>query len=153
MSYITTAEADEYFTTRLKSEAWTTAVDVGTCDAALHMASTFLDAQAYTGTITASAQPHAWPRKGIRDQEGRSVASSEIPLAIRSACAEMALHLLTVPNATTGTVTPSIRRKRVGDLEVEYANPQMSDPMPAPVRNFLQPYLKTALNSACIVLG
>lgn len=70
------------------------------------------------------AQALAWPRAGCFDVEGYGIEQDEIPVEIRNACAEVALQELTTPGSMTPVVTiaDAAKRKKVGEIEIEYAN-------------------------------
>ena len=74
-SYVTSAEADVYFTDRLDVAAWTAASDVMK-DQALVTASQWLDTFRYAGYATSATQNLSWPRTGsyADSSRGRVIA-------------------------------------------------------------------------------
>ncbi len=70
------------------------------------------------------AQDRAWPRTGAC-AFGASLASDLIPLRVIHASFEAALQEARAPGSLSVVVTGSARvvREKVGDLEVQYANP------------------------------
>lgn len=142
-SYMTPALATAYLALQLNASAW----DLATADnqaAALRRATALIDAQSFRGVLASPTQPQAWPRRGVVDDEGRRYPSTEVPEAVQQACAEWACSLLTsTPTAHAQNVT----RKRVGDLEIEYA-PAMADALPTMVRTLLTPFLNHGINTA-----
>jgi hypothetical protein len=113
-SYLTVAEADAYFDTRIALvPPWSAAADP---DAALIMATRVLDALAqpfktfvpgppgdpgyyrvrrqWTGAAATSTQRLAWPRTGMLTRNGYPIASTVIPQELKDATAELAGQLL-----------------------------------------------------------
>ena len=83
MNYLTIAEGDAYFVTRLNSEPWDIATDIDKT-AALTMATESIDNLNYLGDKADSSQENQFPRD----------ADSVVPDSIGKACAEIALLLL-----------------------------------------------------------
>ena len=83
MSYVSLAEANEYFSNRLHADAWAEASDADK-EKALTMATKAIDRQPMSGRKTVSSQPLAFPR----------YPDTEVPQAIKEACCEEALALL-----------------------------------------------------------
>ena len=73
--------------------------------------------------LNGRSQALAWPRAGVRDQEGEDVASDEVPVEIVQACCEIAARELTTPGFMTPdvTLTDRVKREKVGPIETEYA--------------------------------
>lgn len=67
-------------------------------------------------------QALAWPRTGVVDRNGYSVASDEVPSEVQKAAAEIALYEAGTPGGMQPVYTPHSRVKseRVGPLAVEY---------------------------------
>lgn len=74
--------------------------------------------------VSGRSQSLAWPRTGVYDSEGYSIASAEIPIEVKNAVAEIALRELVSPGAMNPDFTQSemVKREKVGSLEVEYLN-------------------------------
>jgi hypothetical protein len=60
------------------------------------MAATIVDQQEFVGAVTSTSQAMAWPRAGVADSEGREIADTTVPDAIKNAQAEMALGVASV---------------------------------------------------------
>ncbi len=126
-SYADIAALDAYHVAR-GNAAWGAATN-GNKETAARRATGWLDA-AYDGRwegyrINGRSQPLAWPRLGACDAEGYSIDSTTIPAEVVAATCEAALRELASPGSlspdvVTGTIA---KRKKVGPLEVEYANP------------------------------
>jgi Fe-S cluster assembly ATPase SufC len=83
MNYRTIEEAEEYFATRLHTDAWDDAEEEDRTKA-LTMATKIIDMFNYKGEKTSDAQENEFPRGGDTD----------IPSEILEACCEIALKLL-----------------------------------------------------------
>jgi hypothetical protein len=95
-SYVTLAEAEAYFATRLGAEPWTMA-DAATRESALRMATRALERLRWPGARQSTAQALSWPRTGVA-----GVADGVLPQAVRDAQCEEALAWL----------TPALTRRR-----------------------------------------
>jgi hypothetical protein len=84
-AYVTTAEADQYFATRLYADAWTGATELDK-QKALETASRQIDRLPLKGRKTDTAQIMAFPR----------YPDTEVPQAVKDACCEQALFLLSL---------------------------------------------------------
>lgn len=99
-AYATRAEVDAYFADIYSTtpSGWSTAT-TSAKDAALKVASRWLDitfGKRWQGTRTQTAIDSGldWPRLGVVALDGYSISSTEVPEAIKQACAEAAaLHL------------------------------------------------------------
>ena len=98
-------------------------------ETSIRRATGVLNGYAWQGyRVNGRDQSLAWPRYNVSDREGYSIPSNEVPQEIVDACCELALRELVTP----GTLTPdliagdSVKREKVGSLEVEYASPAMS---------------------------
>ena len=83
MSYVSLAEANEYFSDRLHADAWAEASDADK-EKALAMATKAIDRQPLKGRKTDPAQKLAFPR----------YPDTEIPATVKETCCEEALALL-----------------------------------------------------------
>lgn len=123
---VSIATADAYHTAR-GNATWTGAdADKET---AIRRATGVLNGYAWQGLRTHGRdQALAWPRSGVIDREGYGILSDQIPVEIVNACCELALRELVTPGTLTPDLIPadSVKREKVGPLEVEYANPAMS---------------------------
>lgn len=122
-SYLTVAEADAYFATRLFSSLWTAAV-TATKEAALIQATRMLDAKVtqpwtaaqlpdgftirrvstlgadqqsfvvWNGSPATAEQALLWPRSGMVDKLGNELPDDVIPQGVKDAVCELALLAL-----------------------------------------------------------
>lgn len=123
---VSLADANTYHTAK-GNATWTG--DDADKETAIRRATGVLNGYSWQGVRTnGRSQALAWPRSGVVDREGHGIASTEIPQELIDACCELALRELVTP----GTLTPdliagnSVKREKVGSLEVEYADPAMS---------------------------
>ena len=83
MSYVSLAEANEYFSSRLHADAWAEASDADK-EKALAMAAKAIDRQPLRGRKSDREQTLAFPR----------YPDTEVPEAVKEACCEEALAML-----------------------------------------------------------
>lgn len=106
-TYATLAEAEAYASGR-GNAAWTAATDTQK-EFALKEAAVYLDTSyVWKGSITSDSQVMSWPRKEVKDKEGRSIANDAIPARLKDAQTEMAFLRLSAPlvdEVESGTVT------------------------------------------------
>lgn len=119
-SYSSVADADAYFVARLNATDWTGAV-TATKQSALITATRMIDRQTWQGTPTVTDQPLAWPRSGVVDRYGNTMADDELPADFVLGFYELALALLQ-DDALQDTSTQGTNTKRVkaGQVEVEF---------------------------------
>lgn len=116
-SYVTADGAEDYFSDRLYSTAWTDATTAQR-ERALVMAARAMDGQNYAGSVTNDSQAMAWPRSGVYDRERRAIDSAVVPQAVKDAQCEVALALLKEDPADAKD--PDTRRVKAGSVEMEY---------------------------------
>ncbi|MFG5121798.1 DnaT-like ssDNA-binding protein [Methylorubrum sp. POS3] len=145
-AYISASDADAYLSFKLHSNGWKAASEQDR-ERALIEATAALDRLGFSGSIARYDQPLGWPRLRMRDREGRSIPSNIVPQTVRDATCELALHLLTAPEPKP---SPTISRKRVGDLELQY-RATVPDPVPPIVRQLLSPFLAGSPHSVELV--
>lgn len=88
-TYATLAEADAYATLR----GWTDwdALSDPAKELRLTEAAVYLDTSyAWKGTIASETQAMSWPRTGVKDLEGRTIASDAYPARLKDAQIELA---------------------------------------------------------------
>ena len=75
------------------------------------------------------SQERAWPRTGASTYYGEPIPSDVVPVAIENASYEAAYLELTNPGSLSPVVTGSstVKREKVGSLEVEYATSSSAD--------------------------
>lgn len=84
----------------------------------------------FSGSRTGGyAQERAWPRTGAATYYGEAIPSDVVPVAIENASYEAAYLELTNPGSLSPVVTGSstVKREKVGSLEVEYATSTSTD--------------------------
>lgn len=152
---ISVTEADTYHAARGNSE-WTG--DNEAKEASIRRATAFLsNSYTWAGLRTHNrAQSLAWPRAGVCDAEGNGIASDEIPVEIKDACAEIALRELVTPGAMNPDFTQSemVKREKIGQIEVEYLNASSNADAQRPVllvvRDLIGAFLKTGAGNSIV---
>jgi len=92
-SYLTRAEADAYWASRLFREVWDDA-EPADKDAALQWATRLIDAVfIWTGVAATSTQALGWPRIGMLSRNGFAIPETVIPNDLKAAVAEFAGQL------------------------------------------------------------
>lgn len=157
-SYVTLANATGYLAGRLYTEPWFALPTSPTLEdvtwrnsSALIWATRLLDEQvAWFGMPTTITQALGWPRSGVVDRQGRTVASDTVPVTIQMATTFYALALLRdtseVPTATDSTV----KVKVMDDVRIEYFDPSTArlqaprTALPKEIVQMLLPYGQTS---------
>jgi len=126
-SYADIAALDAYHVAR-GNAAWGAATN-GDKETAARRATGWIDAE-FDGRWggyrrNGRSQPLAWPRYNAYDADGFAISDDTIPAEIVSATCEAALRELASPGSLSPDVVAGTiaKRKKVGPLEVEYANP------------------------------
>lgn len=141
VSYVTVDEADLYHQSSGNS-AWT-GTDAAK-EAALVRGARMLEGLPWKGVKTARTNPLVWPRIGATDGDGRLIDADEIPAEVKRAQCEAALKELVEP----GVLTPDLQRggmvkkEKVADLEVEYADGAPAGTIFSGVEQFLRGLLR-----------
>lgn len=132
---ITLAFADTYHAS-LGNTTWT-GDDTSIKEPAIKRATAFIsNSFNWKGyRVNGRSQALAWPRSGVIDSEGYGILSTEIPIELQNAVAEIALRELVTPGAMNPDFTQSamVKREKVGPLEVEYLNASTSAEAQRPV--------------------
>ena len=118
-SYVTLAEADEYFESRLYVETWTSSTD-DIKSRALVQATRRLETEKYYGTKSTTTQKLSFPRIGLEYLDGVSL-DGIIPNQVKESQLELALHMLSVDMSQGGVNTDTIAEASVGSIKVKYA--------------------------------
>lgn len=173
-TYISVADATALAADRLNAGAWTAAVaaheaeiaaaeaaaqDDGTtyvaddtvpltCRQALVSATALLDRLAWSGEPVAPAPALAWPRTHARDNQGRRLASTDVPAALPIACAELAFHMLA--NERGGASPGNVQMEMVGQSMTTYFA-SVADELPPRVRLLVAPYLAVSSKHSAAV--
>ena len=142
-SYVTVAEANDYFTAHLESSYWPT--KDADKQAALVMATNRIDMESFGGSVTDGAQALQWPRQFIMrrgttdDTQYRD--STTIPNEVKKATFEQALHYLKM-SAGEFTVDENdletLTKYKIGPLDIAIAPNMKADRLPTKVKNLLQ---------------
>jgi len=120
-TYATLAEADAYATARSWSD-WALLTDAAK-EARLIEAAVYLDTSyAWKGTITATAQVMAWPRTGVIDGEGRTIASDAYPSRLKDAQTELAR--LATETLVTNDATGEVKAIQAGAVSITFKDAQ-----------------------------
>jgi hypothetical protein len=119
-TYITLADANTYFESRLYGTTWTSATDDNK-NRSLAMATRMLDDLfVFQGDKLTCAQALRWTRSGVYDIDGCYVATDAIPTPIEEATCEQALELLKSDVTTQPELlAKGFKKAKVGPLEVE----------------------------------
>lgn len=124
--------ADDYVDGRLhaQSTVWDTLTDTQK-ESALSLAMVHMDyIYTYKGQITEDDQGVNWPRKNVRDDQGRTIDDETIPTAIKKAQVELALmwaenDQMTPPaefftKDDPATTINQVQMEKLGDLQKQY---------------------------------
>lgn len=119
-SYASVADADNYLSVRPNYDAWD---NFENQENYLMWATRLLDQRAtFYGYKQVANSALRWPRTGVVDRDGLAVPYDEVPLAIKHAVIEIAMHLFTqnVDPSTPISTSGEIKRVKADVLEVEY---------------------------------
>jgi len=142
-SYITVAFADTFLLEeRLGAEAWDSVENKVN---ALIMATQQIDRLNFVGDRATETQTLSWPRYNALYPDNRIVTSTDIPVEIKRATAEMAFWL----SQSDRTIPPdgdSVSEVRAGPIAVKLNNPAgiggIIDQMPDVVKGHLNPLMR-----------
>lgn len=137
-TYTALTAANDYFDRRPHSLAWTTATEAER-EAALIAATRHLDVLDFEGFPTSKAQPLQWPRSYVLDRDHNLIPNDVMPAPLAMATCELALVALRHDLTRDATAA---KRKRVGDLEIEYSA-ATTDTLPTYVRSLIAPFLRS----------
>jgi hypothetical protein len=159
-SYADQASANSYFEGRRNADAWTAASSTagGERDQALVAACARLEQEAYAGYRSTLTQALRWPRRYVVDPDppvggtaldtspvGYYLSDAQVPVAVKRAQYELALHLLnygaTDPLAPTGL--EQFDSLSVGAIDLTPAA-QVAGALPPQVLRLLRPLLLSA---------
>ena len=146
-SYVTLEEAQAYFATRLYATAWTGAATDDVRRQALIMATQRLEPLLWGGYRTALTQRLQWPRSGVSDQAGYPLPFADIPEAVRIACCEEAMDLLSKgsdPGAVDALANFSSIKVGPIALSLKETAPRTIDQRRAIVWQLLAPFLQSS---------
>lgn len=122
-SYVSVEEANDYLSVRPSFSTWDALSDSDK-ELKLIWATRLLDQRVtYKGTRYSSSSALRWPRTGVVDCDGTSIAYTVIPDALKEAVIEMAFHLTvqgTDPSMALGG--GDISKIRADVIEIEFVN-------------------------------
>lgn len=146
-SYVTVAEADTYFETRIDSANWIDASDE-IKEQALVTATQLIDDHAWIGSAVSSSQALAWPRSSVIYWDDRlglqmSVDEDVVPTRVKTAVFEQALHLVNNEDLLAGTVQ-TFESISVGSISLSDSNGDVSKTpiKPSIVMKSIKPLLR-----------
>lgn len=147
-SYLTLADAETYFTSRLFKTNWDTATDV-TKEAALKWATKLIDAEfIWKGTPAYYGQSLGWPRGNVT-YDRRLLSHLLIPVPIKNAVCELALALLAEDRTKNSEPdTQGLSSLSVGPVNLSFDGEDRADIIPESVRMICQ---RLAKNSKGVV--
>lgn len=124
-SYVTVAEADTYFETRIDSAEWVTSSDE-IKEQALVTATKLVDDHAWIGSAVSSSQALAWPRKNAIYYDNRlgmqiTIGNAIVPNQVKNAVFEQALHLVDNEDLLAGK-TQTFESISVGTISLTDSN-------------------------------
>lgn len=124
-SYVTIANADSYFDTRIDSAEWENADD-DVKEQALVTATQLVDNHHWIGKAVSSSQALAWPRKEAKYYDPRmgqeiSIADDAVPSQVKVAVYEQALHLINNEDLLTET-TQTFESISIGNISIADSN-------------------------------
>ena len=124
-SYVSIADADTYFETRIDSADWTAAIEE-VKEQALVTATALIDDNAWIGSAVSSSQALAWPRKNAIYNDDRlglqvTIAEDELPSRVKTAVYEQALHLVNNEDVLMGQ-TQTFESISVGSISLSDSN-------------------------------
>ena len=96
-SYLSEADADTYWAAHGNPSTWS-GITSAQKEEALRLGTQYLDlqyGQRWRGWRTNETQSLAWPRSGVRDDDGFAIDSDAIPTRLEDATAEAAIRHLT----------------------------------------------------------
>jgi len=124
-SYVTVADADTYFDTRIDTAQWVVLGDT-IKEQALVTATQLVDDNAWIGSAVSPSQALAWPRKAATYPDDRlgyqiTIPEDEIPERVKVAVFEQALHLVNNEDLLTET-TQTFESISVGSISLSDSN-------------------------------
>jgi hypothetical protein len=124
-SYVSIADADTYFETRIDSANWVDAEDE-IKEQALVTATALIDDNSWIGSAVSSSQALAWPRKNAIYNDDRlglqvTIAEDELPSRVKTAVYEQALHLVNNEDVLMGQ-TQTFESISVGSISISDSN-------------------------------
>jgi len=106
------------------------------------LATRLIDELTFSGSVTSATQSLQWPRTGCIDRNGTPIAQTEVPQAIKTATAELALFLLRndITDESKKHHLFALTSERVGETQATYSKRQTKR-LPDVVMDTLKPFL------------
>lgn len=146
-SYVSLAEAEAYFATRIDTDAWNTAIAEDKEKALITATSLVDDRFIFLGTVAAVEQPLSWPRKGVvyhDPQRGswEQPVDTVVPSRVTRATLEQALHLLLNENVLDSS-SQTFEKIQIGSIRLEdsASDFRAAPTVPSMVNTLLKPLL------------
>lgn len=120
-SYLSVAEANDYFTLRFQSSdvKWSDVADQA--EALLATATGIIETFTFGATRTTKEQALAWPRSGLVDADGYTIPDDIIPSKLKYATCEVALWYYTEDDrAATDTDIDQLEASKIGPLDYKF---------------------------------
>lgn len=138
-SFASLSEANEYFASRLYTQAWDALGTDAKKEAALIMATQALvSGICLTGSAATTTQALPFPRSGMVDRNGNTIPSTIIPQDIKNAEFEMALSLAKSDRTTPSDVEAlGLTKLKAGPVELGFSGDAVSTVVPAFVTSLL----------------
>ncbi len=151
-SYISVADASAYHAAR-GNVAWAGLASDTLREHALRAATAYMALYRgrWAGWRKTAEQALDWPRNDVPvpDGPGGVYPTDSVPVAVRNACAELALKSLSGPLAPD--LKPPKLRVKVGPIETEYARGDRQTTVYQSVEALLRPFLGSSANAAKVV--
>jgi len=144
-SYVSVADADTYFETRIDSANWT-AASTTLKESALVTATFLVDDHAWIGSAVSSSQALAWPRNNAVYNDTRlglniTLGNTVIPSQVKEAVYEQALHLVDNEDVLQGQ-GQTFESISIGSIALSDSNSSSNIPMkPSLVLKKIRPLL------------
>lgn len=138
-SYVSIAEADDYFTIDPNfSDEWSGLTEE-TQQYLLAWATRILDQKGnFKGYPSTETQALRWPRVGVCDRDGREIAGDVIPKQLKEATFEIAKWLRN-NDPTEGQDTDYLKSMRVDVIELEWQDDTAQQSVPSIINAILTP--------------
>jgi hypothetical protein len=118
-SYVSVEDADAYFAVDPNVTDWDS-LDESAKQQWLNWATRLLDQKViWAGCVSTATQALRWPRTGVRDRDGRMIASDEIPRQLVELVCEF-VKFVRVTDPTEGSDVDQLARLRVDVVELEF---------------------------------
>lgn len=150
-SYVSEADSNTYFTTRIDSANWTSATGE-LKESALVTATQIIDNNAWIGAAVSSTQALAWPRKNAIYFDNRlghqiTFGTSDTPNLVKIAVYEQALHILDNEDLLQGKIQ-TYESISVGSISLSDSNNDVGrvSITPAYIMKPLRPLIRRGVN-------